>query len=81
MLLVVPHEGADALVALDAERPQAVRQPRGVVGDLDEAGPPVASITDGDDRAVAVDVAAVAEDRRDRQRDVLHRASHAVIVL
>jgi hypothetical protein len=82
VLLVVPHEGADPLVAVDTERPQAMCQPRHVRGDLGERRAPVrAALTESDDPRVSVDVAAVPEDRGNRQRDVLHRASHDGIVL
>jgi hypothetical protein len=76
VLLVVPHESADAVVARDTEVGKGVRQPRGSFGDLTERGPAAASVAGRDDRRVGEHCGAVPEDRRDGERAVLHGASH-----
>ena len=76
VLLVVPHEGGDPLIAVDAETPQGVGQAGSLLADLPVGGMPEPVPGGGGDRAVAVDIHRVAQDLRDGQRGVLHGAQH-----
>jgi hypothetical protein len=77
MVGVVPHERADALVTVDADAAQRVRQPGGALAGLGIGaasrwlGPRA-----GDNLLVAEQGGPVPHDRRDRQRDVHDRAFH-----
>jgi hypothetical protein len=76
VLGVVPHEGAHPLVGVDAQAAQRVRQPRGPAarfGVSTATGPILAAC---DNLATTEYRRSVAHDRRDRQRDVHHRAAH-----
>ena len=78
VLRAVPHERADALIPVD---PQLVAQPVGQRGGAGADGRERRDLrprrTPRGDRRRAVDRAAVLEDPRDGQRDLLHRAAHA----
>ena len=74
VLLGVPLERADAVAGLDAEPLERGRELLGASGDLGERRPSGAVALERDDFAVTVHGAAVPQDHRDGQREILHRA-------
>ena len=78
VLGVVPHEGADALVAGDAQGAQRIGQPGDTGAQLAVRQPAAAVVGGGHHLGVPVHRRAVAGDRADRQGDVLHGAAHRV---
>ena len=74
VLLAVPAERADAIAVLDAERGERVGEPGRVRADLGEGRAARARLGPGDAFALGVHALAVAQDRRDREREILHRA-------
>ena len=76
VLSVVPHEGADTLVGVDPQPTQGVGQPRGPAagfGVSTTSGPVPGP---GDNLSIAEYGRSVPHDRRDRQREIHHRAPH-----
>ncbi len=78
VLLVVPHERRDPLVAGDPQCPQRIRRPAGPLGDLAVACPPAraAGAGAGDHHAVGERRGGGPHHRGDGERDVLHGALH-----
>ena len=77
VLLGVPGEGGDPVALPDAEAGQGRGQPVGPVGHLGEAGPPARLALERHHLAPAEHAPAVPEDRRDGEREVLHRREHS----
>ena len=75
--LVVPAERADAVPRLDAQPGQGGGELLGPVATSVKVALRLPTFLDGDRRAVAVDLLAVAEDVSDQERGVLHGALHA----
>ncbi len=73
---VVPAEGRDAVVGPHAEGRQPRGEPPGVGGDVADPPPVHRLAVVGPDPRLGVEALGPAEDRRRRQRAVLHRASH-----
>ncbi|MBM7365359.1 hypothetical protein JOC45_000040 [Gordonia hydrophobica] len=76
MLGVVPHERRHALVGVDSEAPQSVCEGGATTADVGVASAAGAAVGHGDDFGGTVDRAAVAQQRSDRQVDILHGAQH-----
>lgn len=81
VLGVVPHERRHPLVTGHPEATQPIGQLGGLAAHFPIARRAVAIPGGGGHRAVPVDTAAVAHDRGDRQRIVLHRAVHRCTAL
>ena len=77
VLGVVPLEGPDPLVAVDAQGAQAVGQPRRAPAELGVGLPAGAVGRGGDDLGVRVHRGPVLHQRPDRERVVLHGAAHS----
>ena len=78
VLLVVPHERGDPLVTGHAQGTEGVSQLGSAPAHVGVRRPAYAIAGRRDHFAGAVDRRPVANDRRDRQRDVLHGAAHRV---
>lgn len=78
---VVPHERGNPLVPGNTEAAQRICQLASSLPHIAIATVPIALTRRGGDRASPVDTAAVAHDRGDRQRKVLHRAVHRCTAL
>ena len=76
VLGVVPHEGADPLVRVDAQAAQGVGQPGGPAARFGVGTAPGPVSGPGDDLSVAENRCPVPHDRCDRQREIHHRAPH-----
>ena len=81
MLLVVPHERADAVAVLEAERPQGDRQPLRPRDEIGVGGAMPALVgLPSHDLAVAEELVAPAEDRRHVELVVHHQALHLTLL-
>ena len=76
VFLVVPHEGGDPLVAVDAEAAQRIGQSRGLLAKFAVRGVAEPRTGGGAHRPVTMNAHRVSQDRRDSQFRVLHRALH-----
>ena len=76
VLGVVPHEGRDPLVAVDAAGPQGSGQAAGSLGDVGERTATGAVRRGRDDLGVGVHAGGVLEEAGDAQRGILHGALH-----
>src|SRR4029077_20665150 len=81
VLLVVPHERADAVAGFDPETPEADREPLDPFRDLGEGHVAAVVALEGDDLALTVQRPTVAEDHADVEREVLHGRLHHRTVL
>jgi hypothetical protein len=76
VLLGVPQERPDPVPGLDPEPDEGRREPRRAIADLGERRSPRAVRRRRHDLASPVDLTAVLEQVRDRERKILHRAQH-----
>ena len=74
--LVVPHEGGDAIAALNTELFEGLRELLGARHHLGEGGHVDSRRGDGEDLLLRIDRDAVSNDVTYQQRRVLHRALH-----
>src|SRR5436189_4480305 len=79
VLLVVPHERADAVVAGDPEPPKPIGQPGHAFTDTGVRRAPGGRTLPGHDLGIAAHAGAVLHDPPDRERNVLHRAAHGYL--